>query len=64
VGSAFSVAAQEARSRRASCSGVPGAALYAADVTENLARGIALARDIIASGEATRRMSMLVKFAR
>jgi|SRR5680860_167547 len=38
-----------------------GAALYAADVTENLARGVELARAAIASGEAGRRMALLAE---
>ncbi len=38
-----------------------GAALYAADVAENLARGVALAREAIALGKASRRMALLVE---
>ncbi|MGH8502743.1 MAG: anthranilate phosphoribosyltransferase [Gammaproteobacteria bacterium] len=41
-----------------------GAALYAADVAENLARGVDLARAAIASGEARRRMALLAEIAR
>ncbi|MGI8739182.1 MAG: anthranilate phosphoribosyltransferase [Gammaproteobacteria bacterium] len=38
-----------------------GAALYAADVAENVARGVELARAAIASGEAGRRMALLAE---
>jgi anthranilate phosphoribosyltransferase len=41
-----------------------GAALYAADVAENLACGVDLARAAIASGEARRRMALLAEIAR
>jgi anthranilate phosphoribosyltransferase len=40
-----------------------GAALYAAGVAENLARGMSLAREAIASGEAKRRMALLIERA-
>jgi anthranilate phosphoribosyltransferase len=41
-----------------------GAALYAAGVAENFRRGVALAREAIASGEAKRRMALLVETTR
>jgi anthranilate phosphoribosyltransferase len=41
-----------------------GAALYAANVTENIGRGVGLARETIASGEVMHRMAMLVEVAR